>query len=418
MAEAGWNGPALAAALRRIASESGVRVRYDRTTVAHWLTGTQPRPPGPRLLVEAFTRRLGRPVSAAELGLEVEPHRGPPGEGADGPGPVEDLLRVHRHSGAADPAGPAHPVLYQVRALPRPRRSRFGDGGPGPCSGRIGPRHVQALRELTAFGSRHYDAHGGAPARSVLAAALRDQALPWLKSSGSGRTHTELLAATAHLVRTLGWTYVDGQLPGEAQRHHRLAYQLADEADDPIGRAMALRDQSTLAGMLRHSRYAADLATAALAHLPGTAPPGVRAFVLAQHAVATARDGRPVPALRSLEQAQHLAARARTADDPAHYPEAALFYQAAQVHRALRDTDPALSALRASVRLRPDGEHRTLGLSLLELAHLELDTGDVHRARRTHAAYRDLPVGPPSGLAHARLVRLEARLAGLRERSG
>ncbi|MFD7733960.1 hypothetical protein ACFV6F_26725 [Kitasatospora phosalacinea] len=435
MAEAGWNGPALAAALLRVAGESGLRVRYDRTTVAHWLAGTQPRPPGPGLLTEAFTRRLGRPVAAAELGLGPGPGREPGDEAPDssdsGPGPVQDLLRIHRHPGTAAPAKAARPVLYRFHALPVPRPSHLPaprpsaphpphpgavvTGSPPTGSGRIGPRHVQAVRELTAFGARHYDAHGGAPARSVLAAGLRDQALPWLKGSSGDRTHTELLTATAQLVRVVGWTYADDRQQGEAQRHHRLAYQLADEADDPIGRAMALRDQSALAGTLRHSHYAAELAAAALAHLPATAPPGVRAFVLAQHAVATARDDRTTPALRFLDQAQYLTARGHTDGGPAHYPEAALLYQAAQVHRALRDTQSALSALRASLRLRPPGEHRTIGLSLLELAHLELDTNDVHRARRTHAAYRDLPPGPASGLAHTRLVHLEARLARLQE---
>ncbi|MFD7735016.1 tol-pal system YbgF family protein [Kitasatospora phosalacinea] len=422
MAEAGWNGPALAAALVKVAAESNVRVRYDRTTVAHWLAGTQPRPPGPRLLEEAFTRRLGRPVSSVELGLGT----GAPGEGADedqdDSDPLQGLLWLHRRPVTPGSGRTDRPVLYQVRTVPGPRQPRPGHGGPLPTApatgpGRIGSRHAQAIRELTAFGARYYDAHGGAPARSVLAAGLRDHALLWLKDTGSQRARTELLTATAQLVRVLGRTYADDRLQGEAQRHHRLAYRLAVEADDPIGQAMALRDQSTLAGALRHSRYAAELSDAALAHLPAAAPPGVRAFVLAQHAAAAARDGRFVPALRSLEEARQLEGRTGAEDDPMHYPEPALLYQAAQVHRALRDPDSALGALRASLRLRPDGEHRTVGLSLLELAHLELDTGDVHRARQSHAAYLGLPLGPVSGLARARLAQLEDRLAALGGRS-
>ncbi|MFD7730561.1 hypothetical protein ACFV6F_09285 [Kitasatospora phosalacinea] len=412
MAEAGWNGPALAAALLRVAVESGVQVRYDRTTVAHWLAGTQPRPPGPGLLVEAFTRRLGRPVSEDELGIGAQQRKGADGEAVSAPDPVRDLLRLHPLSGAVDPGRAAHPVLYQVRALPGPRPPR-SDGPGADRPGRIGPRHVRAVRELTAFGIRYYDAYGGAPARSVLAAGLREQALPWLRRSGNGRTHTELLVTTAQLVRVLGRTYADDRLPGEAQRHHQLAYQLADEADDPIGRAMALRDQSTLAGTLHNSRYAGALAAAALAALPADAPPGVRAFVLAQYAVAAAQEAGPVPALRSLEEARRLAARLQAENDPTGYPEPALLYQVAQVHRALHDPRAALRALRASLRIRPTGEYRTIGLSLLEVAHLELDTGDVHRARATRAAYLDLPQGPASGLAHARLIRLEARLTGL-----
>ncbi|BAJ33282.1 MULTISPECIES: hypothetical protein [Kitasatospora] len=426
MDEAGWNGPALASALVRVARESGIRVGYDRSTVAHWLTGTQPRPPGPRLLEEVFTRKLGRPVSMADLGFGAEHRWPPPGGGhREESDPVHALLRLHWPQGRPGTTEPPHPALYEVRPLPGPRASDQAgpSGSPGPVGaritpvgGRIGPGHGRAVRELTAFGTRHYDAHGGTPARSVLAAGLREQALPWLRHSGGSRAHTELLTATAQLVRVLGRTYADDHLQGEAQRHYRLAYRLAAEADDPTGQAMALRDQSTLAGSLRHPRYAADLAAAALAHLPAAAPPGVRAFVLAQYAVATARDGRPRPALHALDEARRLIPAAPAGDDPLGYPEAALLYQAAQVHRALRDPAAALSALRASLRLRPDGEHRTIGRSLLELAHLELDTGDVHHARRTHTAYLALPPGPASALAQAGRARLESRLATLRER--
>src|SRR6478609_6478330 len=122
MAEAGWNGPALAAALQKVARESGFSVGYDRTTVAHWLSGTQPRPPGPQLLEEAFARRLGRPVSRGELGLRPaeqalagEPDREPTDA-------LTGLRRLHSWPSSGEPPDEAfQPPLFQIRMLPSPR---------------------------------------------------------------------------------------------------------------------------------------------------------------------------------------------------------------------------------------------------------------------------------------------------------
>ncbi|MGW4808040.1 hypothetical protein [Kitasatospora sp. NPDC004272] len=428
MAEAGWNGPALAAALQKVARESGFSVGYDRTTVAHWLSGTQPRPPGPQLLEEAFARRLGRPVSRGELGLQPadpslaeEPERDP----ADA---LTGLRRLHSWPNSDEPQDETfQPPLFQIRMLPSPRPpvkpGAAADSAhrppPVPVARRAGPervgaRQVEAVREMTAFGARHYDGYGGAIARGLLLGYLRDHVLPWAKSPAGGPRHRELLVAAAQLVRLVGRTYTDDNRHGEAQRHYRLAYQLAAEAQDGPAQAMALRDQSTQAGALGHQAYAARLADAAAEHLPPDAAPGVRAFVLAQQAVAAARLlGRSGPALKHLEGAQHWAGRAAAEGGPQRYPEPALLYQAAQVHRSLRATELSLSYLRASLRARPPGEHRTIGVSLLQLAHLELDSGNIHQARRAYANFRERQDALRSPATALQLSRLEGRFTRL-----
>ncbi|MFJ1751818.1 hypothetical protein [Kitasatospora sp. NPDC088134] len=424
MADAGWNGPALASALQKVARESGFSVGYDRTTVAHWLSGTQPRPPGPQLLEEAFARRLGRPVSRSELGLlPVDP--GPPEEPApESADALAELGRLHARPGPPRPEEEGcRPPLFRIRVLPAPRPPVPGPALPRPAAPhartaaaggqRVGARQVEAVRETTAFGARHYDGYGGAVARSLLLGYLRDQVLPWLKSSASGPRHDELLSAAAQLVRLVGRTYTDDNRHGEAQRHYRFAYRLAAEAQDGPGQAMALRDQSTQAGALGHQAYAARLADAAAAHLPADAAPGVRAFVQAQQAVAAARLRQAAAALRHLEGAQHWAGRAAADGGPQQYPEPALLYQAAQVHRSLRSTELSLSYLRASLRARPPEEHRTIGVSLLQLAHLELDAGNIHQARRAYASFRERQDALRSPATALRLSRLEGRFARL-----
>ncbi|MFE1320369.1 hypothetical protein [Kitasatospora phosalacinea] len=427
MAEAGWNGPALAAALQKVARESGFSVGYDRTTVAHWLSGTQPRPPGPQLLEEAFARRLGRPVSRGELGLQPADPALAEESGPESADALAGLRRLHSWPNSGEPQDETfQPPLFQIRLVPAPRPAAgpgsVGEAAPRPPlvpsvrrSGpeRVGARQVEAVREMTAFGARHYDGYGGAIARGLLLGYLRDQVLPWAKSPAGGPRHAELLVAASQLVRLVGRTYTDDNRHGEAQRHYRLAYQLAAEAQDGPAQAMALRDQSTQAGALGHQAYAARLADAAAEHLPPDAAPGVRAFVLAQQAVAAARLRQSAQALKHLEGAQHWAGRAAAEGGPHRYPEPALLYQAAQVHRSLRATELSLSYLRASLRARPPGEHRTIGVSLLQLAHLELDAGNIHQARRAYASFRERQDALRSPATTLQLSRLEGRFARL-----
>ncbi|WP_055496220.1 hypothetical protein [Streptomyces albus] len=69
LAESGWNAGELARAVNALGTKYGLRLRYDRTAVAHWLEGSRPRPPVPGLVAQVFGRRLGRVVHVGETGL-------------------------------------------------------------------------------------------------------------------------------------------------------------------------------------------------------------------------------------------------------------------------------------------------------------------------------------------------------------
>lgn len=49
--------------------ERGLDLRYDKTSVARWLRGQQPRGRAPGIIAEALGRKLGRTVTIDELGM-------------------------------------------------------------------------------------------------------------------------------------------------------------------------------------------------------------------------------------------------------------------------------------------------------------------------------------------------------------
>jgi hypothetical protein len=67
--EARWTQAESAAAINRAAAEAGVPPTCDKSNVNKWLGGTRPQAKWHPLIVEAFSRRLGRPVTRVEAGL-------------------------------------------------------------------------------------------------------------------------------------------------------------------------------------------------------------------------------------------------------------------------------------------------------------------------------------------------------------
>ena len=71
--ETEWTQTAFAHAITRLGAEIGIHLRYDRTSVAHWLRGSRPDPRVQHLMAEALSRRLGRRVAVTELGMRSNP---------------------------------------------------------------------------------------------------------------------------------------------------------------------------------------------------------------------------------------------------------------------------------------------------------------------------------------------------------
>ncbi|MFD4390460.1 hypothetical protein [Streptomyces sp. NPDC058486] len=395
-----------------MAAERGEIVTCDRSTVSRWLAGVTPRPPAPSLLVEALSRRLGRPVSAVEAGLSLAPYRVLDLEPeADAVRKLSALTRIdldpHRRSllttqpfslGALAWAGASETSFLSMYVAP-----------PSPAN-RAGQSAVEEMQAMVSnlFGITQL--RGGDHVRTVLATYIGQNVLHHLNNPAPTAVHANLLSQAARLTLLLGNSCVSAGFDALAQRYHHAALQLATEASDADTLAIALRTMSTHAHSLGHQvpavRHLAEQAVEVARH----APFAVRAYSYAQLAVVRAKDDRRAAVL-ALTEAEKSYERADTTPGPfTHYPPGALYYQRAQVLASMRDLPGAVNALTASLRLRAPSEHQVRALTRSRLAELLLAQGSLDAAlSHWHVVLDDYPALRSHQIAR-RLVVMQQRL--------
>ena len=370
LTEAGWTQEALARAVNTLGGEIGTVLRYDRTSVAHWLAGTQPRHPAPHLAAEALSRRLGRAVTPEAAGFSAGVREAPPLD------PVTGFTTLCRADSDAGRRRPLHQRPYRVAEAVVP--------GPPPAErpAAPGPRGegTAALHDAVSFFAASIDTHGGRHARSALAAYLADDVTPLLAQRRSGRARRELFVLASRLAFLLARMYEDGLLHGAAQRYYAFAHQLAGEVGDRTAWSVVLRAMSGQAQRLGHLAPAIQLAEAAREGVRD-APPAQQAYVQAQLAVVLGLGGDRRGALAALRLAERAADRATCAAAPFDaYPVAALHFQTSAVLEALGDLPGALAALRRAAGERSASDVRGRALTQARFGQLLLRTGHLDEA--------------------------------------
>jgi hypothetical protein len=380
--EAGWTQGALARAVNALGAEIGAELAYDRTAVAHWLAGTRPRSPVPRLAAEALTRRLGRRVTPAEAGFPAGPREPAP------PDPVAGFVSLCRTDADAARRAALRQRPYRVAeaVVPRPPSGPElppGPGGPGGCPHRpLGSRAAEtaALHDAVSFFAASIDTHGGRHARSALAAYLADDVTPLLTASRPARQRRELLVAASRLAFLLARMHEDGQRHGAAQRYYTFAHWLAGESGDRTSWSVVLRAMSAQAQRLGHLPAALQLAEAAARGTHG-APAAHQSYVQAQLAVVHGASGDRREALAALLRAERAAERAGSGATPFdRYPRAALLFQTSAVLEALGDLSGALAALRRATGERAVSDVRGHALTQARCGELLLRAGRLDEA--------------------------------------
>ncbi|WP_432588612.1 regulator [Streptomyces sp. HD1123-B1] len=392
IAEAGFSNAGLARRVDQLGLEHGLDLRYDKTSVTRWLRGQQPRGTTPALIAEVFTRRLGRRLSAQDLGLDAcapvyagLEFAATPQEAVDivsglwrkDSGSHAELRKIaftpaglvvpsrdwligrpdDRVARGEPPAGPAPGVGAAGAAVaPAAVRLPAQGGRPGapsatagraPAAGRApvprqrqadrcqrGPGHrvttgdIAALRSVSELFRTLDQTYGGGHARQALVRYLEHEGEPMLRGTYSEAVGRRLFGAVADLTRLAGWTSYDIAAHGLAQRYFVQALRLAQAAGDRAYGSYVLVTMSRQAVYLGHGREAVQLARVAQQGVGGGAPPVLQSLLHAVEARGHGVLGEVRACTASLARAERALETARPGDDVPYW---ARFFDEAQL---------------------------------------------------------------------------------------
>ncbi|MFF1699280.1 MFS transporter [Streptomyces sp. NPDC058257] len=419
LALAGISNAGLARRVNDLGAQRGLTLRYDKTSVARWVSkGMVPQGAAPHLIAAAIGQKLGRPVPLHEIGLadaDPAPEVGlafPRDVGAAVKSATElyrlDLAGRRAGSGGiwqslagsfavsayATPASrwlitPADSSVARDVVLDEPHDVGLTDDGTNSAhsgqSIKVGHSDVLKLREAAEDARRWDSKYGGGDWRSsMVPECLRVEAAPLLLGSYSDEVGRSLFGASAELTRLAGWMAFDTGQQEAAQRYYIQALRLARAAADvPLG-GYVLASMSLQATYRGFGDEGVDLAQAALERNRGLATARTMSFFRLVEARAHARANDAQAAGAALRAAEGWLERARDGDnDPSwlgFYGYDRFAADAAECYRDLkaprqvrRFTEQALS--------RPTEEFvRSHGLRLVVSAVAELESGNLDAA--------------------------------------
>ncbi|MEV8093488.1 regulator [Kitasatospora sp. NPDC085879] len=440
--ESGFSHAGLARRVDQLGLEHGLDLRYDKTSVTRWLRGQQPRGATPALIAEVFTRRLGRRLTAQDVGLDAcaPVYAGlefaeTPQEAVDivasmwrkdnGPYaelrkiaftpaglvvPSRDWLigrtdeRVARDAttlppeelAGARPAAPGAATRPPSRPVPgrvpqQARRPLAGTESAEPAPGRdsrpavrVGRGDIAAIRAVGDLFRALDHAYGGGHARQALVRYLESEAEPMLRGRYGEQIGRALFGAVADLTRLAGWTSFDIAAHGLAQRYFVQSLRLSQAAGDRVLGGFVLTTMSQQAVHLGHGREAIQLARVAQQGVGTTAAPVVQALMHAAEARGHALLGDVRSCTASMVRCERALATARPGDEAPswsrYFDEAQLADEFAHCYRDLQQWRPAAQHAEKSLRLRAPAYARSRILCRLVLATARLGMGEVEES--------------------------------------
>lgn len=443
LALAGISNAGLARRVNDLGAQRGLTLRYDKTSVARWVSkGMVPQGAAPHLIAAAIGAKLGRPVPLHEIGLadaDPAPEVGLafPRDVAAAVRSATDLYRLDlagRRGGggiwqslagsfsvsayatpasrwlispadssvAREPA-PREPVPAAAppEGLPAPPRAHVGGvpaqppgetrpppapAAPDPGSPqRVGHSDVTKLREAAEDARRWDSKYGGGDWRSsMVPECLRVDAAPLLLGAYTDEVGRALFGATAELTRLAGWMAFDTGQQEAAQRYYIQALRLARAAADvPLG-GYVLASMSLQATYRDFPDEGVDLAQAAVERNRGLATARTMSFFRLVEARAHAKAGDSVAAGAALRAAEGWLERARDGDaDPTwlgFYSYDRFAADAAECYRDLK-LPRQVRRFTEQALSRPTEEYvRSHGLRLIVSAVAELESGNLDAA--------------------------------------
>jgi len=357
--ETEWTQDGLARLVNAVGAEIGLRLRYDRTSVAHWLAGSRPTERVVPLVCEALSRRTRRTITPDQAGFSLRA----PSLPSSRTGRLDELLRGLTATVPYRPrdAWPSAPAAFGSSL-----RAEAGHGEP----------------DAVAFFTHTLVIQGGGFARETLRVYLTEVMCRRLRES-RGAARSRARAEASQLTLLLGRMYADDAQHGAAQRCYLLAWELAASAGCREPAVIAVRTLSTQAYTLGHVRVA-DGAARAAARTAESAPPAVRGFAQAQLAVTAASRGDRTEAMRALSLAEAAVGTRTGPGCPAFdsYGRGDFEYQRAETLLALGDTREATRALESALAARAADDRRGTAMTRVRLATVLLAQGRMEEAHR------------------------------------
>ncbi|GAA3165439.1 MULTISPECIES: hypothetical protein [Streptomyces] len=394
--EAACSNAGLARRVNMCGAEHGLDLRYDKTSVARWLRGQQPRGRAPAIIAESLGRKLGRTVTIDEIGM-ADGKNLASGVGLQfSPtvlGAIEQVSELWRSDvGRRDFLNGSS---VAASALVEPSRDWLITGADPQVArsagARVGRADVEAVRAMTtALGDLDHR-FGGGHVRPVVVHYLNSVVSGLLAGSYRESVGRELFAAVARLTELGGYMAVDTGQPGLAQRYYIQALRLAQAADDrAYGGYVLAASMSHLAAELGTPREIAQLARAAQEGARGRITPRAEAMFCAAEARGHALmgDGRAFQsvAARALTAMERAEAEGDAGDDPdwiGHFDRAYLADELAHCHRDLGQAAAAEEQARLALQGLPRGKVRRRAIGMVLLAGAQVQQREVEQGCHT-----------------------------------
>ncbi|WP_326594969.1 hypothetical protein [Streptomyces sp. NBC_01803] len=384
--EAGYSYDQLARAVRAVAAETGDSLLTNKSAVAHWIGGKRPVPRTASYIAEALSRRLGRQVEPADLGL-VDSSQAPARLGLRlGPDPVTLL----RQLGEADIerrgfiTGAAYSVAAAALPLGIEQAAEYQQRATGQ---RAGHAEIDAVRDMTALFTAIDERHGGQHGRAAVVQYLTSDVARLCRATFATQDYRNaMLGAAAELAYLCGWKAYDAGEHGLAQRYYLQAFQLTREADDRLHEAFILRIMAHNGMDIRQPGHTLELADAALGRVHGQADTCTEALFQVTRARALANAGRRTEATRQLRSAQDLVLRGDEREMPRWAAlwgsaRACVSSHSAKTMVALGDHSAAERHYAAAARSRPSPEYRRItALTIAAQGREQAAQGHVEQA--------------------------------------
>ncbi|MHC0434057.1 transcriptional regulator [Streptomyces sp. O3] len=428
--EAGCSNAGLARRVNMCGAEHGLDLRYDKTSVARWLRGQQPRGRAPAIIAEALGRKLARTVTIDEIGMANGKHLAS-GVGLQfSPtvlGAVEQVCELWRSDVGRREFLSGSSVA--ASALVEPSRDWLITAMDAQVSRTAGPRvgtaDVAAVQGMTSALVELDHQYGSGHVRPVVVHYLNSVVSGLLAGSYRESVGRELFAAVARLTELAGYMAVDTGQPGLAQRYYIQALRLAQAAGDRgYGGYVLAASMSHLAAQLGSPREIAQLARAAQEGARGHVTPRAESMFYAAeargHALLGDARATQTVAMRAHSAMERADAASAAGDDPvwiSHFDHAYLADELAHCHRDLGQADAAARSAQESVDGHPETRARRRAIGLVLLATAQVQQREVEQACHTGTRAVELLGGLRSNRGAEYLEDFRERLEPFRDES-